>query len=130
MKNRVLEYFGRGRWLQIAASYIAQPGKIKQLLQSVKKFTEKDGSEQLLSNIKLLGRYVTDVTTRRYTAHNGNALLLVIAGLIYFVTPTDFIPDFIVGGLFDDLTIVLYIVKTIGKELEHYKEHLNHHNIA
>ena len=119
MKSRVLKYFGRGRWLRMAATYMTQPDKIKELLKSAKKYADK---------VKLLGKYVADVTTRRYTAYNRYALLLVIAALIYFVTPTDLLPDFFVGGLIDDMSIVLYIIKSIDDELKRYKEHLNNLN--
>lgn len=130
MKNRVLKYFSKGRWMQMATTYLSQADNIKKLLLKVKKYANKNGHKELKGNIKLLGGYVSDVATRRYTSHNKSALLLVVAGLIYFVTPTDFLPDFIIGGLVDDLTIVLYIIKTIEDELEQYKAHLNHLNLA
>lgn len=125
MKSRVLKYFGKGRWMHMAATYLSQADNIKKLLLKVKKYAHKNGHKELTGNIKLLGRYVSDVVTRRYTHHNTSALLLVTAGLIYFVTPTDFLPDFILGGFVDDLTIILYIIKTIENELEQYKAHLN-----
>ena len=128
MKSRVLKYFGRGRWLRMAATYMTQPDKIKELLKSAKKYADKGGQKKLTDNVKLLGKYVADVTTRRYTAYNHYALLLVIAALIYFVTPTDLLPDFFVGGLIDDMSIVLYIIKSIDDELKRYKEHLNNLN--
>ncbi|MBR2378263.1 MAG: DUF1232 domain-containing protein [Bacteroidaceae bacterium] len=130
MKSRVLKYFGRGRWLRMAKSYISHPDKIKELYRSAMKYTTKGGGKKLSDNIKLLGQYISDVATRRYTSYNKYALLLVVAALIYFVTPTDLLPDFFIGGFIDDVSIVLYIIKSIDDELKRYKEHLNNLNIV
>ena len=62
--------------------------------------------------------------------YNKYALLLVVAALIYFVTPTDLLHDFFIGGFIDDVSIVLYIIKSIDDELKRYKEHLNNLNIV
>lgn len=94
------------------------------------KYTTKGGDKKLSDNIKLLGQYISDVATRRYTSYNKYALLLVVAALIYFVTPTDLLPDFFIGGFIDDVSIVLYIIKSIDDELKRYKEHLNNLNIV
>lgn len=37
----------------------------------------------------------------------------VIAALGYFIAPVDFIPDFIVGGLIDDGSVLLYAIHQI-----------------
>ena len=130
MKKQVLKFFSHGRWLRLAASYISQPGKLKGLLQSVSRYAGKEGLSKVSGSIKLLWQYLSDIVHKRYTAYNGRAMLLVVAGLIYLVTPMDFLPDFIVGGLIDDVGIVLYIIKSVEKEMQRYKEHLNHRNIV
>ena len=56
----------------------------------------------------------------RYKQYNKHALLLVVAGLIYLITPLDFLPDILIGGLIDDLSVVLYIIKSVREELEFY----------
>ncbi len=123
MKKRVLSFFSKGRWLQLAAQYIAQPKKLQELLAKVSQYAGRKGLEKVGSNIKLLWHYVSDVVTRRYTGYNTHALLLIIAGLIYLVTPVDFLPDFIVGGLIDDVSVILYIVQSVQKELQRYENY-------
>jgi uncharacterized membrane protein YkvA (DUF1232 family) len=50
------------------------------------------------------------------------AMLLVMAGIVYFVAPIDIIPEFIVGlGLLDDAVILGWIIAQIGKELDDYR---------
>ncbi len=42
------------------------------------------------------------------------SLILVTASIIYFLTPFDIIPDFIVGlGFIDDLSIISYTFRQI-----------------
>lgn len=49
-------------------------------------------------------------------------LMYVAAGLLYFVIPTDAIPDFLIGaGFLDDATVIAFIYSQISKELERFK---------
>lgn len=123
MKKRVLSFFSRGRWLQLAAQYVAHPAKLRELLATVSQYAGRKGLEKLGGNIKLLWNYVSDIVSRRYTHYNTHALLLIIAGLIYLVTPVDFLPDFLVGGLIDDVSVLLYIVQSVSEELKRYENH-------
>lgn len=46
---------------------------------------------------------------------------IVVAGLIYFITPIDAIPDFIpLAGYLDDLGVITALLKFLGKELAPY----------
>jgi uncharacterized membrane protein YkvA (DUF1232 family) len=46
---------------------------------------------------------------------------VVVAGLIYFISPIDVIPDFIpVVGYLDDLGVILAVIKFLGHELVPY----------
>ena len=46
---------------------------------------------------------------------------VVVAGLIYFISPIDVIPDFIpVIGYLDDLGVILAVIKFLGHELVPY----------
>ncbi len=51
------------------------------------------------------------------------SILLITAGLIYFVNPLDIVPDFIpVAGLLDDAAIILFIFGNINKEIEEFNK--------
>ena len=44
------------------------------------------------------------------------------AGLLYFVSPLDFVPDFIFGlGFIDDVYILTLVYKQVAKDLEKYR---------
>ncbi|MFS0782513.1 YkvA family protein [Bacillus sp. 1P06AnD] len=46
-------------------------------------------------------------------------LVLLFVGVIYFVSPVDIIPDFIIGlGLLDDVAVLGFIAKGIQKDID------------
>ena len=50
-------------------------------------------------------------------------ILLVVAALVYFVTPLDLVPDFIpITGLIDDFTVVLWVYNKLQEEIDNYLE--------
>jgi uncharacterized membrane protein YkvA (DUF1232 family) len=120
MKRRAIQFFRRGRWLHLASQYITNPQRMRELVDTVSQYTHRRGLKKLRDNATQLWQYLSDVVTQRYKHYNNRALLLVVAGLIYLVTPIDFLPDILIGGLIDDLSVVLYIIKSTRKELEFY----------
>lgn len=50
-----------------------------------------------------------------------STLLFLVFGLIYFVVPTDSIPDFVPAlGFSDDVTVIYFIYKKIEKDISEY----------
>ena len=130
MKKKVLSFFSRGRWLRLAAYFAAHPKKLQELIASVSQYAGRKGLEKVGNNVNLLWNYLSDIVAKRYTDYNTHALLLVIAGLIYLVTPIDFLPDFLVGGLIDDVSVILYIVQSVGEELRRYEYYRSCHSLS
>jgi uncharacterized membrane protein YkvA (DUF1232 family) len=53
-------------------------------------------------------------------------LVKIVAVLIYFVSPFDFIPDVLpLVGFTDDLAVVLWVGKSIKNELDEFEKHMN-----
>lgn len=125
MKKHIISLFGRGRWIKIAALHITNRQRLSELIVLVSEYVQRHGLQKLYSHITLLGQYVGDVATRRYTHYNTRALLLVVAALIYLITPIDLLPDLLAGGLIDDISIILYIIKSVEKELRTYRAYLD-----
>jgi uncharacterized membrane protein YkvA (DUF1232 family) len=47
---------------------------------------------------------------------------MIVATVIYFVSPIDLVPDFIIGlGIFDDVALIGFTAKQISTELERFK---------
>lgn len=50
-------------------------------------------------------------------------ILYMVGGLLYFVSPIDFIPDFILGiGFLDDITVIGLVIKRVFKEVKRFKD--------
>jgi len=48
-------------------------------------------------------------------------LILLVAALVYFITPIDLIPDFIpITGFIDDITVVVWIYNKLQSEIDKY----------
>ena len=57
-----------------------------------------------------------------YRAISPKALISIVAGLMYFLSPVDAIPDFIpMFGMFDDIAVLAWIMKTLDGELNAFR---------
>ena len=62
-------------------------------------------------------------TRRSYRKVSAASLVLLVAALLYFVTPVDVIPDALgVLGFVDDLAVIQTAVETVREELEQFRE--------
>lgn len=75
----------------------------------------------LKHDVPVLARLVRAYATGDYRQMPWKGLLLGIGALLYFVTPIDLIPDFIVGtGFLDDAVVVAYVIKAIRDDLTRF----------
>ena len=123
MKKHIIQFFRRGRWLQMAVRYASNPQQLIDLLRKAMLLTRREGWQQLGEKGKLLFNYVHDIATGRYVQFSTRSLILVVAALLYLITPLDFLPDILAGGLIDDLSVLLYVVKSVGQELARYERY-------
>ncbi|MEM1229675.1 MAG: YkvA family protein [Pseudomonadota bacterium] len=73
---------------------------------------------ELLTLLALLRAYASGA----YREVSGGALLSIAAAIVYFVSPLDAIPDFILGlGLIDDVAIIGYVLQQVRSELEAFR---------
>ena len=95
---------------------------MKGLLKQLGKYIGKNGLSKVKETLVLMKDYLRDVTTGKYKDYDGKKLVIIIAAVIYVVTPFDFLPDFIPPGLIDDISIVAWALKEAASELENYKQ--------
>ena len=112
-----------GTWATKAQSYIGKTSKILNLIGYLQPYLHKDGLKDAKEDMILLIYYITDVAKGNYTDYNVNRLLIVIAALLYVIDPIDMVPDFIVGGFLDDVTVIGWAITKVAQELENYKLH-------
>ena len=110
-----------GTWATKAQSYIGKTSKILNLIGYLQPYLHKDGLKDAKEDMILLIDYITDVAKGNYKDYNVNRLLIVIAALLYVIDPIDMVPDFIVGGFLDDVTVIGWAITKVAQELEDYK---------
>lgn len=75
------------------------------------------------SQIEVVFRMLKAYYKKEYKGVSTRTLGLLVLGLLYFVLPVDFIPDFIpVVGYIDDLTVILAIFKSLNTDIEKFLE--------
>lgn len=116
--------FLKGSWMEKAKHYAFHPKKMKGLLLQLGKYVSKNGLSSVKETLLLMKDYLYDVTTGRYKDYDGKKLLVIVAAVIYVVTPIDLLPDFIPPGFIDDLSIVAWAMKEAAAELDKYKNRL------
>jgi uncharacterized membrane protein YkvA (DUF1232 family) len=111
------------RYLFLAQRFL-KVGRLPALLLSVARKREKLGTgfAELADELKLLQQLCVAWWRGEYRALSTQALLAVVAALLYFVTPLDAIPDWLLGvGFVDDLAVLAWVLGTWRAELAAFK---------
>ena len=114
--------FMKGSWLGKAKLYAFNPKKMKDLLLQLGYYLSKNGLSEVKDTLLLIRDYLHDVSTGIYKDYEVKKLVIIVAAIIYVVTPIDLLPDFVPPGLIDDLSILAWAVKEASSELSRYKE--------
>jgi uncharacterized membrane protein YkvA (DUF1232 family) len=99
--------------------------KLKDLLHKASvKFTtiaEMPAVKESKTQIETVFRMLRAYYNKEYRGISNRTLGLLVLGLLYFVLPVDFIPDFIpMVGYIDDLTVILAIFKSLNTDIEKF----------
>lgn len=85
--------------------------------------SNKADLEGVWSQLQTLISLVKDYFNGVYREVPGNSIIAILAGLLYFLSPIDLVPDFIVAlGFMDDVFIIGLVIKQVSKDIERYKE--------
>ena len=123
--NYVSEFLN-GKWLQQAKDYLSNSDKMKELLKNVTDYIGKEGLAKVKDKLVLMYEYVSDIFNGNYPEYGMSKLVIVVASLIYVVSPLDLVPDVILGlGLLDDAAIVTWAIGLVDSELTKYSEWKN-----
>ncbi len=123
--NYVSEFLN-GTWLQQAKEYLSNSEKMKELLKNVTDYVSKEGLSKVKDKLILMYNFVADVISGDYKDYSLSNLAIIVAALIYVVSPLDLVPDIIpIVGLVDDATIVIWAVGVVNEELAKYEEWKN-----
>ena len=125
--NSKLSKYVKTKFMRIAQDLMDNPQGLKFKLD---KATEKISKKNVMDS---LGVYVDELSTlirmaklwasRKYTGVNTQTILYTVVAVIYFVTPTDFVPDFIIGlGFVDDIAVISWALGQIKDDLDLFKQ--------
>lgn len=111
------------RYLPLAARFLRE-GRLPELLRAVgdKRTPQGQRFAALKEDLQLLRALSLAWFKGEYRHISSQALLMVVAALLYFITPFDAIPDWLVGvGFVDDLAVLAWVMRTWRGELEAFK---------
>ena len=112
------------KWEVKAEEYLNDEEKLRQLIKqaALKVEANKKGPiVKFLDNISLLISLLKDYIKGEYKNIPYGSIIILTASILYFVVPTDIIPDFIVSlGFIDDAVIIGIVLKQIDADLEKY----------
>lgn len=126
MEPRQALKWARFKFLSAATIIAKDPSKILSLVTDVEgKISGKKFKEQFRtfwSDLKLMLAMLRDTAKGQYKPKSKRNILLIILGLLYFLSPVDLIPDLLLGGFIDDAALLAWIVAKVSGELENYKK--------
>ena len=108
-----------------------QLGLLNLIKRALQKVTETAANSNL-TVVKLLNHYIVLFSQLIKAYIQGSyrklpaiALAKIVAVLIYFISPFDFIPDVLpIIGFTDDLALVIWVGKSIKNELDEFEKQL------
>ena len=101
--------FFRSRWVELAK----QSDSVKQVQKEFPKWVKKAKNTELVRRARQLWDHFNSGDV------SGTEKVLVIAALLYLVSPVDLVPDFIpVAGLLDDAAVAGLVLDYVLKQIE------------
>jgi len=112
-------------YMKNAKEFLGNPQKLKDLLNKViHKATEKKGYlGDAWDKLHLFVDLVKAYTKGEYKNVQPSTIVTIIGALLYFISPIDLVPDFIIGlGIFDDAAVIGFTLKKLSKELDQFEQ--------
>ncbi len=99
---------------------------MRSLLDSITGYLNKSALRPVFDKLRLMVSYLNDVYRGYYTDYSIKHYVIVIAAIIYVVSPMDAIPDLLpVVGLTDDATVIGAVFLSLKDELSRYSKWRN-----
>lgn len=101
------------------------PDATETLVDAAEKRTEGKRAAKLsrvMKELKAMLRLVRAYARGDYRAVSWESMVLVVAALVYLVSPIDLIPDVLPFGLADDATVIMFVFALVHEELEDFMD--------
>jgi uncharacterized membrane protein YkvA (DUF1232 family) len=108
-----------------AIGYLKDPDKLRDLTREASSKADASARTGALSavfqSLRALLRLLRAYVKGEYRNVPPKSLILIVAGVLYFLMPIDVIPDFIVGlGFIDDAAVLAWVVSTVKTVLDDF----------
>jgi uncharacterized membrane protein YkvA (DUF1232 family) len=95
---------------------------LKNVLNKSKELGVGGVFDLIREKIVTIGSLLKSYASGEYRDVEVKSLVIMIAGLVYFLSPLDFIPDFLpLLGYADDIALLTFILKSVSDEIEKYE---------
>ena len=106
-----------------AAEYLRDPQKLSALAVEASRKAASTGQhgplKDVWNSLMAFFRLIRAAVSGEYTEVPWHSLVLIVAGVLYFLTPIDLIPDFIIGlGYLDDVAVIGWVMKTVQSDVD------------
>lgn len=109
---------------QKAAEILNNAAAVLKLLDDLKEKIAKNSQvfQATQTELGAIQRMIKAWVDGRYAALPWKTLVIVVAAILYIVNPLDLFPDFLVGGLVDDLGLLTYVLARIKGDLDVFRD--------
>ncbi|MDN5216586.1 YkvA family protein [Fulvivirgaceae bacterium BMA12] len=110
-----------------AERILRNPDKLKNLItMALDKLNTMDKSKSSVGDffrrVKVFIRMIKAYIRGDYRMIPWKMMVMLVAGLVYFVMPLDILPDFIpVTGFLDDITVIIWIFNNFKSEIDAFE---------
>ncbi len=110
-----------------AAEYLNDPNRLRGLARNAAAKATALGQDgpftKIWEDLNVMVRLIGHLCSGTYTRFPVRSLVLLVAGLLYFVWPLDLVPDAIpVLGWLDDVTLLAFIIRSIKFDLDVFQQ--------
>lgn len=122
-------------FVQRAYALLRKPLALFQLVKNaVAHFRKYDSVQEFASDVKeqfeRITRLVRAYAKGEYRGVSTANIVLSIAALLYVLSPLDLIPDFIAGGMLDDIALLTWLYKNVEEEIEQFLQWEEEHKLV
>lgn len=110
-----------------AERILRNPEKLQNLISmALDKLNTMDKNKlavgDFFGRVKVFVRMIKAYIKGEYRMIPWKMMVMLVAGLVYFVMPVDVLPDFIpVTGFIDDITLIIWIFNSFKKEIDAFE---------
>jgi uncharacterized membrane protein YkvA (DUF1232 family) len=126
LAQKVLQSLFFKKAQQKAFSYLQDRNKLLQLLQQVARqinnTADKQSNPGIMDNLRTLVRMVNAYRLGTYRLVPWQTIGTIVAILVYFALPLDFIPDVLpVLGFTDDFALIVWALRSFAIDIEAFR---------